>query len=966
MLKLVRAATSAKTKHEDQFLQHYEWLHSWAMKLAHDDADSAGDLLQTAFVQFCLRNVDLDLIDNIEAYFYTMLRNLRLSQLRMAARVERRNIPIGEYDTIDIGLRAIDPAFRLQACVDLSFVCDWACQRKETSKAASVLILRFFHGYEPSEIAAIIGGSARIVAAWLQVARRDLRASLGGDRNKNSRFEICTTPRNSGFVDCATTIDELRARIFASHQGPCLTEREVSRLYGERSQTIRCSRLAHIVSCQDCLKRAAMRLDLPQGPDGPFDMSGSTTPMNKTTSGRNSRVISGQLLRRWRRSLQDVLEHGPSELRLGVDGFIVGVLKVHSEISEISVEVSLETTDGFVEVFSSQGVQMLHFELSPPPIGAAQQSTFVEFAEGRSLTVTADFTRPKPVIDLRYCDPLFVDDPDVLVQELPEPLPEPVFEDVQGSWWKSVCSKWRELVMLPAMPIRKTAVGVAIILVIACLWWFRQLTPTPVFAAELLRKASRAEQTELHAANTASYRTLRIQESADGRAIKDKSVEIWYSAVTKIRAVRVYDEQNQLEAGEWTKANGSRTVYRHGGKTTQELASTTPPMNSQNIWRWEPTAEQFTALVSGLTNQKITEQAGSWTITYQREASSPSTPLLKATLVLDKAHLRATKQTLVLQEDGTTREFLFTENIHEQFNNGAIDQSHFVPEPELTNLPLRPAVTTVAALAKPLTGTDLDKFEMALTYQLHLLEPCLAGHPAINMAVDGRLIVDASAKSAQCDTDVKRNLTSFAGPSVAAMRVLPMRATERPAPLRSEDVGRIGGYDLFSNYFGSRVLDPDNERGAIRQKAAWATERSRSIVYHAEALAELTRRWNVETLRKLDLDTVHQWQTMVQAHATELSREEQVLRRELQPIFFPNVSSAPAAAVQPMNTLGDIPPVVDELVALAMLQDETIRLLCGVPEEPPARVLDPVALGSSFDRAIAVAGVLTKKWPLDP
>ena len=39
---------------------------------------------------------------------------------------------------------------------ELRQVCQYACDRKETSRAGSVLILRFLHGYYPREIAQIM------------------------------------------------------------------------------------------------------------------------------------------------------------------------------------------------------------------------------------------------------------------------------------------------------------------------------------------------------------------------------------------------------------------------------------------------------------------------------------------------------------------------------------------------------------------------------------------------------------------------------------------------------------------------------------------------------------------------------------------------------------------------------------------------------------------------------------------
>jgi DNA-directed RNA polymerase specialized sigma24 family protein len=965
MLKLVRTQASTSSEHEDQFLRRDQWLRSWAMKLCQGDADSADDLLQNAFIQFCLRRVDLESISDIDAYLYTMLRNLRLSQLMLATRTERRTIPIEEYDTVDRGLLATDPTGRLQACVDVSSVCEWACHRKEESKSASVLILRFFHGLLSSEIAPIIGSSSRIVGAWLQVARRELRAHRQGADGESGRFEAGTAQQHSAFIDCATTIDQLRARIFTSHKGPCLSDRDLKRLYVEHSGTISCSRLAHVVSCQECLRGALVRIDLPNGPEGPIGSSDSMTLVGKSASESTATSMSSQLLRRWRGGLQDVLEHSPSKLLLGTNGFIVGRLKVHSEMSEISVEVAVTEPPTFIEVFGSQGVEMLLFELSPPPNGGARQSTHVEYAEGRSLTVTVDFTRPKPVIELQYHDPLFVAAPDPLLEEPQAVLPEPALRQFPNSWLQSLWNVSQRHFAWSAMRVKGPAIGLGMIVLIAALWWYRQLTPTPAFAAGLLRQAAQGEQIDLGATDSSTHCVLRFEESSEGRAVRRSRIDIRYSGLKRIKAVRVYDESNHLEAGEWTSANGERTIYRPGKKAVKESSATQSAITSANTWRFEPTAQEFTRLVSGLVAQDVSEESGRWIITYQRPSSSPNNPLVEATLVLDKRYLEAKEQTLVLQEAGITREFHFTESRRERLSNADEDQSYFTPEPELAGGPII-APRLGAPIARALTGVDRDRFEMALTYQLHQLEPCLAGHPAVNIGDDGRLIVDARTNTPRCSKDVTRGLSAFAGPSLVSVEVATVTPTDNHV-LTLDELEHIRGYDLFTAYFASRVLNRDAEREAIRQKVAWASEHSRDVVYHAEALAQLTQRWQLDSLRQLDLNSVRKWQEMVRAHAIELVREEQLLRTELQPILFPDMPSPPSPAAQELNGLSDISPVVDELVALAMLQDETIRSLCTPPSQGGLdRPLDPVALGSSFDRAVAVASALTQKWPLDP
>ncbi len=136
MLKLQKSTYS----HEDLFIQRYEWLLRWSLQLTGHNPQQAEDLVHDAFIQFTLARPDLGNIQNLEGYLYCMLRNMRLSQVRRAARTQSKVISIVNYDSAEISLRAVDPRSLIQARDELREICDYACGRKETSKAGSVLI----------------------------------------------------------------------------------------------------------------------------------------------------------------------------------------------------------------------------------------------------------------------------------------------------------------------------------------------------------------------------------------------------------------------------------------------------------------------------------------------------------------------------------------------------------------------------------------------------------------------------------------------------------------------------------------------------------------------------------------------------------------------------------------------------------------------------------------------------------
>ncbi|HEY2974610.1 MAG TPA: RNA polymerase sigma factor, partial [Pyrinomonadaceae bacterium] len=164
--------------HEDLFIERYERLLGWSLKLTAHDRQLAEDLLHDLFVQFTLRRPDLNTIHDLEGYLFAMLRNSHLSYVRRVPYVRTTSLSMAEYDSLEIGLRATDVRDQIKVQDELRLICHYAALRKETSKAGSVLILRFFHGYYPSEIAQILKSKLDTVRKWLQLARNEAKLYL--------------------------------------------------------------------------------------------------------------------------------------------------------------------------------------------------------------------------------------------------------------------------------------------------------------------------------------------------------------------------------------------------------------------------------------------------------------------------------------------------------------------------------------------------------------------------------------------------------------------------------------------------------------------------------------------------------------------------------------------------------------------------------------------------------------------
>ena len=210
---------------EQLFTERYANLRLWAIHLTNQES-AADDLVQDAFVQWMLGRTRLEEIENIDGYLRTMLRNMHFSRMsRAAQRLQETTLSIADYDSGLLGWTAIEPPRRLQASEDLHQICAYACFRKESSKAGSVLILRYFHNYFPTEIASVLNSSRNCVDQWQRLARRE--AKLFMDRPGGLRFVNGEAPARPTVrylrSDCDLMFD-LRQLIFSSCRGECLSQ----------------------------------------------------------------------------------------------------------------------------------------------------------------------------------------------------------------------------------------------------------------------------------------------------------------------------------------------------------------------------------------------------------------------------------------------------------------------------------------------------------------------------------------------------------------------------------------------------------------------------------------------------------------------------------------------------------------------------------------------------------------------
>src|SRR6185369_10589158 len=127
-------------------------------------------------------------------------------------------------------------------------------------------------------------------------------------------------------------------------------------------------------------------------------------PPNDANGGGASGSGPTELKSKLARRLRETHEHKPQELRIAVNGLLVGSMKVSSELSELDLNLAPEDPIEFVEIFSEQGIQLLFFSInSTGP--RYEQWARIELSEGRLLKATYE-DESGPSLHVVYKDPL--------------------------------------------------------------------------------------------------------------------------------------------------------------------------------------------------------------------------------------------------------------------------------------------------------------------------------------------------------------------------------------------------------------------------------------------------------------------------------------------------------------------------------------------------------------------------------
>ncbi|HYV10023.1 MAG TPA: RNA polymerase sigma factor [Pyrinomonadaceae bacterium] len=966
---------------EQLFTERYANLRLWAIHLTSQES-AADDLVQDAFVQWMLGRTKLEEIENIDGYLMTMLRNMHFSRMsRAAQRLQETALSIADYDSGLLGWTAIEPPRRLQASEDLHQICAYACFRKESSKAGSVLILRFFHNYFPTEIASVLNSSRNCVDQWQRLARREAKMFM--NRPAGLRFVNGEAPARPSIrylrSDCDLMLD-LRQLIFSSCRGECLSHNELHAAYaGGTDETLTTTKLAHLVSCAQCLDLVNELLGLPLLAERyRRDSTERQEPPSDANGGSASGGASGggptEIKRKLARRLRETHEHKPQELRIAVNGLLVGSLKVSAELSELDLNLAPDDPIEFVEIFSEQGIQLLFFSInSTGP--RYEQWAQIELSEGRLLEATYQ-DESGTSLHILYKDPAaneaqeFSEIPETNASSSPltvvpdlDVLPQRGFRawvsrltgtlrrspsnrterGSAGSGFLSSLNDSRQ-----RSPWRLAFIVLACIAVATAFLIFKASLSRELSATVLLERAALAEQATQKTPDRISHRFINLEErrSAEGAIVARRRIELWQQHANGKSARRLYDDGNRLVAGAWQKPDGSRTVFHHGSKLRSESSLATPAdllLNLEDIWQLEPSAQSFRSLIGELAVVEVEERSTTYVLIYESTRTVGASRLLKATLTLNKSDLHAIEQTLLVQRGNELREYRFVEASSELLPGTAVTPSVFEIEPELTggaaesgrpgdwasrDLTASRVPPSPSASAPPSASAEL---EVDVAYLLNRAKADRNEQVTLTRSVGGSLRVEGIVESTERKQDFLKALAPVSNNPAVKIEIRTVAEAVQRSVARGpisiqeteETADTVAAEDELRAYFEKRASSGPTD-DAIRKYSSRVVKRAYDALFHAIELKRLVNRFANVDMQTVAPGAREKWLDMLHEHATAFARETATLRQEIQPMFFPD-AYAPGSEGGVISSDADLARAIERLHKLALSNNEAVR-----------------------------------------
>jgi hypothetical protein len=578
--------------------------------------------------------------------------------------------------------------------------------------------------------------------------------------------------------------------------------------------------------------------------------------------------------------------------------------------------------------------------------------------------------------------------------------PEEQEQRTKESWFQSLRSRRQSFSIDWSFWLRPgmvTSVATVLLVVVGLALLLRD--PSPVSAAELLRKSAAAEEAIAARADQVLRRVINLEEinPANGALIAGRKIEIWHSAENRLTARRSFDGKNHLVAGEWKKADGSRVIYQNGTRL-QAAADRQPAafLTSEQIWLLDPSAKDFASLVGNVEAARVEEKGGTYVISYNAESGRPR--LVRATLVLSKADLHTIEQRLLVDVGSDSPQSAINRGPQEGSPAGVVDNSKFVEYRFTeTNFERRAANTVAPAVFEPdpllLAGGEkkADKTEVKMVATPSLLLPSVAPGASAELEVEvleklnranaflgeqlsltrtseGTLLVSGIVETSERKSEILRSLGDVAKNPAVKVDVNTVAEAQRrqkpgnPGAISIQDVqvaqntvpvdAELRAYLSRSRGLTGQQLEQEIEQ--LSQRVLLHSTRARS---HALALKQIAERFSPADIEAMDPSARTRWRVLINQHAQFFRREVEQLRQELGPIF-PGSSAAGGGGEVEIANDQDLARAAKRLFELASVTDNGLRRSFSLSSE---RVSDAPVKSQQFWRSFGSAEAIAAK-----
>lgn len=918
--------------HEEIFIGSYARLRGWAIQIAQKDQELAEDLLHDAFIQFTRTQPDLNNIGNTDAYLYGVIKNLHLSHLRKKIRRDKYALTIIDFETLRLGLRNAQMLDNFQTQEELKRICYFLCLRKESSKSASVMILRFFHGYFPSEIAEVMRATPQVVKVRLNSARNEAKTVIENNDlieaiEKKLPSEIIVKNEFRNSADLTRAFAEM---IFSSTYGSCLSVEELKRLYSsETKEAIDTKPLAHIVSCRKCIDNVNELLGL-----SPLSERYSIDFIGKDDGGSGNRPGNGgsmngnfdeKVLPIWRCSSREIFEHQPRQLIVSVNGEAEKSQLIESGRTSIKLKLELSESPQFIEIFSEQMVRFASFYLADLE-NIETQKLSCDFSDDRKISLNLIKETSEILIETIYEDPNFSTQTETVSEDktfeefLNELKPEPVETEIFGGLLESKTKNRDSFIerfknsLFPSFAGFKTALagGSVAALVIAAIFFTRMFVLVPnISATEIIEKTVAAEQSSENDTERIIRRTFNFEEkNANGEVVKKRKIEFFSDAVRKISVRRLFDENGKLIAGEWRRKDGVSTTYTTGKVSELRLYKTENELlngNLENIWQLSVSAKGFESLVGSPENVTVEESNSEYQINFVPKTENIVT---KAVLHVNR-ELRTDKLILVVNQNNSAREFSFTETVFEQKPRATVENSAFEPNEEFVKNVKnaeKPIAPNEQSETKDSTNEEVinketspnaptssnaanSELEVKVLQLLNNVNALSGDQINITKTADGKIQVRGIVDAKNRKDEIINALSEVRGNPAVSINIQTAEEAAKNKPSKTnggtlesisvESKNSIPAGEILRNYYAAQGLPGDKIEAEIRRYASNALSKSSQVRRSALQMKQIAERFSVAEIEKMDEATRNNWRKLIKQNAANLAQNSESLRGDL-------------------------------------------------------------------------------------